>query len=171
MHVRLKRHYSVIAHSADEVELRLGTWNPISFVLSDSAGSGALFRILSRLDGRMSPTDIAAAECVPRRDVEQLLDKLADLDLLETSSSQALDYYLDHLVPSLLPYQAARDRRPASVVLLGAGQIPQEIARILTESPLEGRFDVLADNDHLRRRLENGTTPWLRDGLAFEEAA
>src|SRR5213592_4884564 len=74
--LRLKLHYSVVPHSSDVVELRHGTWNAISFTLSDEGGAGRLARIVNRLDGRLSAAQIAAAEAVPASDVEALVDEL-----------------------------------------------------------------------------------------------
>ena len=35
--LRLKRHYSIVAHSPDLVELRHGVWNPESYTFRDDA--------------------------------------------------------------------------------------------------------------------------------------
>ena len=42
--VRLKRHYSLIAHSPDTVELRHGVWNPTSVTLTDDTSKKVRFR-------------------------------------------------------------------------------------------------------------------------------
>ena len=43
---RIRRHFSVIGHSDDVVEVRHGVWNPVSHTLRDDSGSGSLFRIV-----------------------------------------------------------------------------------------------------------------------------
>ena len=60
--LRLKRHYSIVAHSDDVVELRHGTWNPLSFTLRDDSGTGVLRGVLGRLDGSHSLGEIADVE-------------------------------------------------------------------------------------------------------------
>src|SRR6266568_2074308 len=99
MNLRIKRQYSIIGHSPDIVELRHGVWNPISFTLNDESESGHLFNLLTHLDGSLSPLELARAENVPQAEVEALLDHLIQLGVVEASSSNPLDYYLDNIVP------------------------------------------------------------------------
>src|SRR6516225_5782099 len=100
--VRLKRHYSIIAHSPDTVELKYGVWNPVSFTLTDETGSGHLLGIVSRLDGRFSVEEIALAEGLTKANVESLIERLAEQNLIEDQSTHALDYFLDHISPNLV---------------------------------------------------------------------
>jgi hypothetical protein len=97
--LRLKPHYSVIAHSPDVVELRHGVWNATSFTLTDESGRGDLYRLICRLDGSARPSAIAKEEGVPRSDVEALVDHLVSLDVVEEGPSSGVDYYLDELLP------------------------------------------------------------------------
>lgn len=169
--LRLKRQYSIVAHSDDVVELRHGTWNPVSFTLRDDSGAGALRGVIGRLDGTLSIGEIAAAEGVSRSEVDALVDQLTDLDLLEDGPTHALDYYLDHAVPNLLPYPGARPEGPRGVVILGTGGVASEVARILGTSAVEVDCDVAMGNGDLRDLLSRDGTGWLNDGLAFEERA
>ena len=169
--MRLKRHYAIVAHSADVVELRHGTWNPVSFTLADESRSGHLFRVLTRLDGRLSAAEIAAAEGIPTAEVEGLLDHLAQLELLEEQSAHALDYYLDHVVPGLLPYQAHRGAAHGSTILMGDAAVTEQIARILADGAVHERCEVAAADPALAALLARADTSWLSDGLEFEEAA
>src|SRR5206468_2737440 len=124
---RLKRHYSVVAHSPDVVELRHGTWNAVSFTLSDDSGTGALLRLIGRLDGTHSAGEIAVAEGVPEAEVKALLEELERLGALEDGSQHALDYHLDHVIPNLAPYSQRRGEQATAVVLLGDAGITGEI--------------------------------------------
>jgi bacteriocin biosynthesis cyclodehydratase domain-containing protein len=165
-HLRLKRHLSVVAHSADEVELRYGTWNPISYTLSDGGGSGRLLVVLQHLDGRPA-SEVAAAAGVSRGEVDALLSQLADLDVLENGASHALDHYLDNAVPNLLPFPGAAGTGTQAVVL-GDGDVPERVRALLTAataSPVE----LLEPADERRETLRD-VGSWLNDGLAFEEA-
>ncbi|HVE77690.1 MAG TPA: TOMM precursor leader peptide-binding protein [Gemmatimonadaceae bacterium] len=170
---RLKRHYSIVAHAPDVVELRQGAWNPVSFTLSDEGGSGKLLGVLNRLDGHLSAAEIAAAEGIPRAEVESLIDQLADLDLLETRPAHALDHYLDRVVPNLLPHGGRSERGgpPPSAVLFGDGGVSEQVGRILTASALSDQYEVVTAADGLRRVLSREGTAWATDGLAFEEGA
>ncbi|SRR6266849_5365204 len=167
--LRLKRHYSIIAHSPDVAELRYGVWNPVSFTLTDDSASGHLFRILSRLDGRFSVAEIAAAEGIPQSDVEAVVEQLTELKLLEDQSTHALDYYLDHMVPNLLAHEGKNKASPSSVVLFGDLEVSEQIARILSSSSLHDQYTVLAADDSLRSLLVECGTSWLFDSLDFEE--
>ena len=93
---RIQRQYSVVAHSRNVVELRAGAWNPVSFTLTDEAGSGNLFRILGKLDGSASSSAIAQALNVPRSDVEALIDHLDQIGVLDAGGGSALENYLDN---------------------------------------------------------------------------
>jgi bacteriocin biosynthesis cyclodehydratase domain-containing protein len=168
--LRLKRHYSVVPHSSDVVELRHGTWNAISFTLSDDSGAGRLARIVSRLDGRLSTAEIAAAEGVPASDVEALVDELTELGVLEDGPAHALDYYLDHVVPNLSPF-GARRAGPSSLVVLGDDTVTDAFRRALDSSSAAGELDVVSADDSIRRRLSHGAASWDSDPLAFAEEA
>src|SRR5438552_18119619 len=98
---RIKRHFSLIFHSPDSVELRHGVWNPLSFTVNDEAKSGNLVRLLTRLDGSVSPSELAKQEQVPTSEVEALIDHLIQLDVIEFSATTALDYSLDTMIPAL----------------------------------------------------------------------
>src|SRR5437870_9625402 len=141
--LRLKRHYSVVPRSSAVVELRHGTWNAISFTLSDDGGAGRLARIVNRLDGRLSVAQIAAAEAVPARDVEALVDELTELGVLEDGPTHALDYYLDHVVPNLSPF-GARQAGPSSLVVLGDETVTDAFRRALDSSVAANELEVFA---------------------------
>ena len=169
--LRLKRHYSVVAHSSDVVELRHGTWNAVSFTLSDDGGTGALLRVIGRLDGTLSPGEIAAAEQVPEAEVDALLEELTRIGVLEDGPQHALDYHLDHVIPNLAPYGQRRREQATSVVLLGDPGVTGEIERVLGASAAAGALRVEAADPVLRGLLARGARTWWTDTLAFEEEA
>lgn len=171
IHLRLKRHYSILAHSTNVVELRHGAWNALSFTLADEQESGKLLGVLSRLDGKSSIGEIATAEQMPKTDVEALVDQLSDLGLLETDAEHVLDYYVEHIIPNLLPYGREKDVPEASVVLFGERQVADEIARVLRSSAPQNEYEVVDGDDGLRNMLLRGATSWASDGLRFEEEA
>jgi len=164
---RLKRHLAIVAHSADVVELRHGTWNPVSFTLSDDSGTGALLGVLSRLDGRRSLGEVAAEAGVPRREVDKVVGQLAELDLIESRAEHMLDFYIDHMVPNLLPFGGEARAPETSMVVLGDGSVPEHLAALLQRSAPGMSCEVLGA-DHELRALLRDPDPWLYDGLTAE---
>ncbi|GAA4137712.1 hypothetical protein [Actinomadura keratinilytica] len=47
---RIKRHFSVIAHSPDRIESRHGVWNAQSVVVDDQEANGRLAAIVAALE-------------------------------------------------------------------------------------------------------------------------
>ena len=164
--LRLKRHYSIVAHSPDLVELRHGVWNPESYTFRDDAGSGRLFRIMKRLDGTAAPSQIAREEDVPLEDVEGLIDHLQTLGVLESSATTALDHYIDTLVP----WRSDGARSTQTVLQLGDAEPTTAIADYLRASLPDVEMRVLGADDPVRRLITSLSGPELLDGLAFEEA-
>ena len=169
--LRLKRHYAVVAHSSDVIELRHGTWNAVSFTLSDDGGTGALLRLIKRLDGTASAEEIAQAEGVPEAEVDALVGELERLGVLEDGPQHALDYHLDHVVPNLAPYGQRRRESATPVVLLGDAAVTGEIERVLSASAAAGDLRVEAADAELREALARGARTWAADTLAIEEEA
>jgi bacteriocin biosynthesis cyclodehydratase domain-containing protein len=164
---RIMRQFSIVAHNRNIVELRAGVWNPVSYTLTDEAGSGNLFRILSKLDGSASSAGIAQSLSVPRSDVEALIDHLDQIGALETGASSALDYYLDNAAPTLRRDQSRVASRP--VMLLGDEPLTSEFRRHLTAS-LEGVvIHSLPEETEASRILAKNDTSWFQHGLKFQE--
>jgi len=164
--LRLKRHYSIIAHSPDDVELRYGVWNATSFTLADETKSGRLVRLITRLDGSLTPAQLSHEENVPREDVEALIDHLLSLGVLEPEASNSLDHYLDDIVPWRVDSHAHGDRR---IIVLGDGELAASIHGYLRTSLPETDVAVAAHDDPTWRALTDSNTSWIDDGLLFEE--
>lgn len=164
---RIMRQYSVVAHDRNTVELRAGAWNPVSFTLTDEAGSGNLFRILTKLDGTSSSASIAQTLNVPRSDVEALIDHLDQIGVLEAGTSSALDYYLDNISPTLTREKSFRASRP--VLLLGDEALTDEFQRHLSGS-LEGVvIRRPASHEPAMQVLARRDTSWFQHGLKLHE--
>jgi bacteriocin biosynthesis cyclodehydratase domain-containing protein len=167
--VRLKRHYSIVAHSADIVELRCGVWNPASFTLVDETDSGHLLGILERLDGRHSVEEIASEAGIPKSTIESLLEQLAAHDLLEQESTHALDYYLDRICPELVAHERKPSGQRSPVILFGDPVVSEQIANILSTSAASDRCNTVTADSALKTLLLKRGTSWLFDGFALEE--
>jgi bacteriocin biosynthesis cyclodehydratase domain-containing protein len=164
--LRLKSHFSVIAHSPDEVELRHGVWNPMSLLLKDDAQSGRLARLVARFDGTVTIAELANEEDVPRKDVEGLVDYLLSLDALEAEPTTALDFYLEQLVPWRSD-DGARPTRP--ILILGDETLTGEIERLLRCCLPDAPVSSMDREDPGIALLEDPDGSWLTDGLLFEE--
>lgn len=166
--LRIKRHYSIIAHGPNIVELRYGVWNPISFTLTDEAESGHLYKLLNRLDGSLSSSELAKAQNISRADVEALLDHLIQLGVAETGSSTSLDHYLDDVVPTLKPVD---DKAPPDlpIVLMGDPDLTLEIQRYLKGSLIDTDITVVNAHDPAWLALSENDTSWLMNGITFQE--
>lgn len=164
--LRLKRQYSIVAHSPDEVELRHGVWNPISYTVRDDTESGRLLRLVSRLDGSLTPAALAREEGVAREEVEGLLDHLQGLGVLEAGPSTALEHYLDAIVP----WRTGAEARPGRpIVVAGDERLSEPIAGLLRQS-LPGGADVRVAGaaDPVWALVADPDRGWLDDGLATE---
>jgi len=164
---RIMRQYSVVAHNRNIVELRAGVWNPVSFTLTDEAGSGNLFRILTKLDGSASSAGIAKALDVPRSDVEALIDHLDQLGVLESGANSALDYYLDNIAPTLAREPSPKPSHP--VLLLGDPELTDEFERQLANSVEGVVIERPRTDDPALRILSQNDTSWFYNGLRLRE--
>jgi thiazole/oxazole-forming peptide maturase SagC family component len=168
-HFRLKRHYSIVAHSPDTVELRSGVWNPTSFTIADDARSGYLYRVLKRLDGSASVRQIAAEEGVPRAEVEGLIDHLIDLGVLEREPSNALDYYIDTYLPTA-DASGAHELASKRIIILGDSPLTDEIQRILVTCLPQVDISLLDHSAQLWSLLSSNDASWISNGILFHEA-
>ncbi|MDQ4132460.1 MAG: TOMM precursor leader peptide-binding protein [Actinomycetota bacterium] len=165
-HVRIRSHLSVVVHGPDEVEFRHGVWNPVSTTLSDSARKGKLARLVDGLDGTVSPAALAAAHGVDVDEVEALVERLGELELIEHRPASALDAYLE----SAAPWRAGDRHAPEErVLLLGEQPIGREVERMLGDVLVDTPVTVVSEDDPARAVLDDPDTSWLADGLATEE--
>jgi bacteriocin biosynthesis cyclodehydratase domain-containing protein len=162
---RLKRHYTLIAHGPNSVELRSGIWNPVSFTISDKSESGRLYRLLRRLDGSTPTAEIAREESVPRDEVEALINHLADFQAVELAPATALDHYLD----DILSWRGARTSEVTKLLVIGDRGLTGQIAAQLADSLGSGAVHLPDENEPNWRVLADSDTAWLRDGLASQE--
>jgi bacteriocin biosynthesis cyclodehydratase domain-containing protein len=163
---RIRRHFSVIGHSDDVVEVRHGVWNPVSHTLRDDSGSGNLFRIIGGLDGTATPAELAARYGIPASDVQAVVDRLDQLGVIETEPTSAIDHYLQGS-GSVLVRGAAEPAPRLPLTLLGDPGLANAVETLLDPDlgpvrhagPGDPAWDALTDPDQ----------SWLSDGLRFSE--
>jgi thiazole/oxazole-forming peptide maturase SagC family component len=167
-HFRIKRHYSIIAHSPDVVELRWGVWNPTSFTITDDTQSGRLYRIIRRFDGSVSVHQLAKEEGVAKSDVEAILDYLIQLGVVEHGATNALDHYLDTCLPTIRPLDG-ENASAQSILLLGDRFLTDEILRLLNASLPDADVSIVDSEDPAYSLLSKNDTTWLMNGIEFHE--
>jgi bacteriocin biosynthesis cyclodehydratase domain-containing protein len=164
---RLKRHFALVAHDPNNVEIRNGAWNVVSYTLSDEKKTGKLFALLDGLDGESSPVDIAKREGVSRSDIEALIDHLVQLGVVEFGPTTSFDYYLDQIASPLTfhgqPSQATRE-----IALIGDDSLGRQIRELIADTMTTARFVDDARLAPLKALLAQPDTSWLFDGLALE---
>lgn len=162
---RIKRSFTVVAHSPDEVELRTGVWNTTSHLISDDSGSGRLHRLVAALDGAATEADVAARCGATAEEVAGLVAQLRELGALEDGPQSALDHHLDRHAHVL------RDRDPGpppTVRLLGDQDLVGPLAQQLTAS--DPKLAVLdATDETAQRLLDNPDPSWADDPLRLAE--
>jgi bacteriocin biosynthesis cyclodehydratase domain-containing protein len=166
-HPRLKRHFALVAHDPDVVEIRNGAWNVVSYTLTDEKKTGKLFALLDGLDGSISPADLAVREDVSRSDVESLIDHLLQLDVIELGSATSFDYYLDQFA-SPLAFHGQRSQVSRDIAVVGDETLGSQIRDLIADTMSDARF---VDSDRLtplETLLAQTDISWLFDGLESE---
>lgn len=143
--MRLKRYFSVIRHTANNIELRHGAFNAVSHYLDDEGGDGTLGAIVAALDGR-DLNDVARQANVPRSAVESVIDHLIQIGAVEDGPASAIDAYYDTVIPSLRDHQS-RLQPERAVVILGARGAGERIAASLANLAPDLSIEVVDDGD------------------------
>jgi len=162
--LRIKRHFSIVAHGPDTVEIRHGVWNPVSFLLNDEAKTGNLFKLLHRMDGTATPAALARELGVPRDQVEGVIDHLDQLGILESGPSNALDYYLNSVVPATF---GVEEPAPRAIVLMGEASLADQVSRLLRE--IDPEAEIAPADERATRIVFDDDISWLFDGMHFQE--
>jgi bacteriocin biosynthesis cyclodehydratase domain-containing protein len=166
-HPRVKRHFALVAHDPNVVEIRNGVWNVASYTLNDEKKTGKLFALLDGLDGTISPADLGRREQVPRSEIESLIDHLIQLDVIEFGPATSFDYYLDQFAgPLALHHQQAQPER--EVAVLGDELLGSMVTHLIEATAPSVRFVAPERLQPLRHLLSQHHTEWLFDGLEFE---
>lgn len=168
---RLRRHVSVVTHSADVVELRDGVWNPASVTLSDDEEHATLARIVGLVDGTHSVADIARAVGTSRRHVNTVLDRLREYRLVEDGASSALDYYVERAVPTLLPFGGHPDAGAPAPLVMGSGAVAAEVAAVLDRSLGPGVAEFHDPDSSAVKQIASTPAAAQMTGFEFEEWA
>lgn len=162
-HLRIKRHYSIVPHTINQVELRSGVWQPTSFVIHDHANTGKLFPILKDLDGELSTYEVAQKHSVTRGDVEGILNNLQQLKVLESGASTAIDYYIEGMHSH--PTHISESQR---ILIIGDTKAVAAVKYHCSSIYNADLIETLDLENPLIKRLKS-TDQWLLDGLAMQE--
>lgn len=168
-HLRIKRHLSIVAHSPDYVELRSGVWNPISYTLDDESKKGSLLNLIQTLDGSLSTAEIATKFNLSNIEIEHMLDQLQQLGVLETSATNALDLYLDNVIPHMRASIKNEIISQAPISIIGDDELANPLYNLLVRSIDASRISVIDEDDPLMTLLSASNDNWLHDGLLCEQ--
>jgi thiazole/oxazole-forming peptide maturase SagC family component len=162
--LKIKRHFSIIPHSAQQVELRSGIWSPTSFVINDESNTNKLYAILKDLNGEHGVQDIAKRNNVACAEVESILDHLQQLNVLENSSVETTNYYTENL----LAQSAATGCKMDNILIIGESDIYGEIKRTLTKAGIKSTIETLNVKDPVIKDIK-ANTAWLFDNFMQQE--
>ena len=165
---RVKKCFSIIAHSPNEVELRSGVWNPVSYSVEDDSKGGKLFRMISMLDGSNSTKDLAAELDVSRAEVEALVDHLLNLGVIETGPINAYDAYMEILSPMLRESDSEIEPK-RRVILVGSGSLVGALENCLSTCLDPGQIQTVEEKSVRYRALADGGDDWLYNELLLQE--
>lgn len=162
--LRIKKHFSVIAHDENTVELRHGVWNHYSHTLVDENKKGCLFKMILQLDGKCSASEISKNLGVSRSELESLLDHLQRLGVLETNASSAFQRYFDTVMPVLAnPASLSELKIKFPVLLIGDRLLVRQIYDFLIPHIDQTQIKIL--DPELFEELADNNEDWLHDGL------
>ncbi len=169
-HLRIKPHYSLVAHDENTVELRAGVWNPYSHTLVDEDKTGSLLKILQCLNGSLSVSDIANNLNISRTQIESLLDHLQRLGVLTSTATSAFQHYVDTLNPVLCHQGTLSSlQQNLPILLIGPTQLTQQVQAFLSQYATEQSITLVANGDALVMQLESNNDEWMHDDLLFAD--
>ena len=168
---RIKPYFSVIAHSSNQIELRMGVWNHVSYTLEDESNAGRLHQFISMLDGSHSIKEITDEIAMSRSQAEAIMDQLNTISALENQSSSALDYYLDIYAPLFRGKDIAiPDASKRIIYILAEEELATEIKMQLITNTAINDIHIIQKTDPLMQLINNQSPDWLHNGLALEQA-
>lgn len=169
-HLRIKSHFSIIAHSANLVELRSGVWNQISHTLEDEDQNGNLYKFIQLLDGTHNTSDITKQLQMRRADAEAIIDQLKNIDVLENQSSTALDYYIDLYAPAFKHHQRSEHEiSTQSIFVIADHELGTEIKNTLKKNAQFKNIGIITESDPISKILKGSDDAWLSNPLIFSE--
>ena len=168
--IRIKRHYSIVVHDENTVELRCGVWNPYAHTLKDETNSGNLFKVIKLLDGQLSAIEIAEKLNLPRSNIESIIDHLQQLGVIEHTASTAFERYIDTCMPILTrPDHVSELNQKMPVTILGDSPLSEKIYELLKSSVAASQLNMVHASDHIWLELQDSNDDWLHDGLLFNK--
>jgi len=163
--LRIKSHFSIIPHSAQQVELRSGVWNPTSFIINDESNTNKLYAILKDLNGNLTVQEMAKKHHVSRAEIEAILDHLQQLNVVESSTSEVINNYMEHLVVQ----SGGLNDNGRNILIIGEDIICHEIKRILVNITHENSIVTLDVADPAIKSIKTNAQ-WMFDSFMLEEA-
>lgn len=162
--LRIKPHFSIIPHSAQQVELRCGVWNPTSFIVNAESCTNKLYPILKDLNGSLTVQEVANKHNISRIDVEGILDHLQQLEVLESSTSEIVQHYPDSFVENV----PASIGKLENILIIGDDVVSREMKRLLSHSISENCVSTIDINDPEIKDIRTNSQ-WKSDSFILQE--
>lgn len=163
--LRIKSHFSIIPHSAQQVELRSGVWNPTSFIINDESNTNKLYAILKDLNGNLTAQEMAKKHQVSRAEIEAILDHLQQLSVIESTDSEAINNYMEHLVVQ----STGLNDRAGNILIIGEDALCHEIKRMLVNTTHKNAIVTLDVADPAIKSIKTNAQ-WMFDSFMLQEA-
>lgn len=143
---QIGNNWTLVAHDADTVEFRTGVWNTRTLTVRDETGSGKLWPIVRLLREGLGRKEIAERAGARRGQVDDLIDRLADLGVMSDAPESVLDTYLSDV------FSLGEDfLQPTSRIVVVGDAIAERAADALAASlpgyQIDLRADDFLDND------------------------
>ncbi len=168
-HLKIKSYFSLIPHSLNQVELRKGVWDSVSYMLNDDTEKGVLFYVLSDLNGENSVSDIAKKYNLSRSDIEGVVDQLHQLNVIDFYATSILDHYVDQACPSVMQRHYATDGVSAKeLIVFTDNECFAVILDNLASYVDKSKIALYSNESDLYASILNSTDDWLYDELKLE---
>jgi len=169
--LKIKPHFSVVAHGPNTVELRSGVWNPISHTLSDDENKNYLLKLVTAMDGTSSVGEISDKLNISIAEIESLVDHLQQIGAIQNSPSTAIDSYLEQVMPVLsvsnVTSEVITPRRP--ILLMGCNDLIDSTLPLLQKTLGHEFIKVLNHDDSRIKFLKEENNDYLHNGLDLEK--
>lgn len=163
--LRIKTQFSIIPHSAQQVELRSGVWNPTSFIINDESNTNKLYAILKDLNGSLTTQEMAKKHHISRAEIEAILDHLQQLNVIENATPEVLNNDMEYFAVQ----SGGLNDSVKNILIIGEDVICHEIKRILINTTHANSIATLDVTDPAIKNIK-ANSQWMFDSFMLEEA-
>jgi bacteriocin biosynthesis cyclodehydratase domain-containing protein len=158
--------YTVVFHSPNRVEFRVGVWNVSSVFVEDQEEKGFLASIIKALDGAHTSRDLSKKFKLPISQIEGLIDHLHNLQVLNNPKETTVQQYFTDFMPFITQESISKIEKP--ILLLGDASVVTALAAELKKVIADELIKEVHIHDEIYQKIKN-TKPeeWLLSGLDY----